>query len=366
MHDKRHNQLDHLYHNAHQHHKHHKKRFSAVDSNAPADATTTTTASSLPLSTSSTLAQSGSVSSSLDGYTHTLSQALTNGNTTATATAAPSATVSGLYSGTTGRLSSISDLLYSLEPQNRSQATTTLSYATRDSSADIYDSILALASETAHLSGSLPGATALSSVQVTSEPKLTPQNTLTPGFAVGNVTDTLPSSTPGLSTTSKAVIGGVVGGLGGIGVVCGLILVVFTKKSKLKSTASASASALTPQRMINKNKRARTRTLSALSTTSQESRQHINAMPRDHASSFQVISGRRLSSPPFFYVRMGESGSLESSPRSGYTTPSRRSRLGGTPTIFRDPGVPDAVGRSQGNGSTLSHMSRFVERLGDT
>lgn len=186
------------------------------------------------------------------------------------------------------------------------------------------------------------------------------------------------SSGGGLSTASKAVLGGVLGGLGGLGLVCALVLVLFAKGNKRMRPESAEA-LHTPQRMGEKFPSMRSSTYdspsrfaAALSLSS--ARRISNSTQRTRKNSeppspvtdrgFQVISGRRLSSPPSFHAMPGEasrmSGSVNSSPRSAYTTPSRRSRLGGTPIVFRDP-----LGRSQDGGSTVSHISRFVERLDD-
>lgn len=170
-----------------------------------------------------------------------------------------------------------------------------------------------------------------------------------------------------LSSTNKAVLGGVLGGLGGFGLMLAFALMLFSRSKRKRPESLAG----TPQRMIRKRSSSRFATpVRGSMIAGSRTRKNSEPASPNNIRSFQVISGRRLSSPPDFHGQLGATGrtsiSNDSSPRSNYTTPSRRSRLGGTSTVFRTSHLQDDLGRSHDNGSTISHVSRFVERLDDT
>lgn len=355
MHHRRHKHLEQL--RQHQQQNNNKKRFSAAAASlAPLDAETISASTRLPASASLGLPEP-LTSSAL---------ALVDQANVTSASLRPIPTLSGSYAYVLSNTTGVNDLFYPTGLQNGTQASTTLSYATRDSSGVVYASLVAsLIATSAVPLGALqqPTASSTAATMMTS-------NYMSYGSAqpTGLSSNTTVHAATGLSPTSKAVVGGVVGGLGSICVVCGLVLILLTKTKRKR--AETTVPPLTPQRTITKQLRTRTSTMSAItsgSTLSSAQRTRKNSAPTtpNPASGFQVISGRRISSPPSFHVRIEESGSTESSPRSGFTTPSRRSRLGGTPIVFREQPTQDGVGRSQGNGSTISHISRFVERLED-
>ena len=185
----------------------------------------------------------------------------------------------------------------------------------------------------------------------------------------------------GLSTTGKAVLGSVLGGLGGLGFLCALVFLVLTKRKRKRRFAQATFAG-TPQRMSERpptestpirtalfsglghgaTRSAETApglaTRDALSTTRSTRPQVPFFRPRKASepispttSGFQVISGRRLSSPPPIDRQ---------NPFSDPITP-EHPRLGSTPTFYRIQGDPNASQLE--TGSPVSHVSRFVESL---
>lgn len=292
-----------------------------------------------------------------------------------------------------------------------SVSSSTATYSDSKSGTNLFD----LASYTALASSStFEGFPAFTSATVTASPTVTPMSSDANSQATADSALVSATST-GLSIKSKAAIGGVLGGLGGLGLLSALVFLLFVRRRGTRRAVTASYNDLvTPQRtqgprvmIANETTPIRSGMLGTFETghgatrtavlapglatrevqtsssgTTFADRARATLFARTRKSSeppspttntgFQVISGRRLSSPPTIERSNSQDPFQDSpvmpiasprhSPLTSANTP-QMNRLGSTPTFYRVH-RQDGVGRSQAdNGSGISHVSRFVEGL---
>lgn len=213
-----------------------------------------------------------------------------------------------------------------------------------------------------------------STTSLTSSSTLTTFDNATSQYT--STTTTITHTHSGLSHTQKAILGGVLGGIGGLGLICVLILLYLSKRRQKRQRQPVQA---TPQRMTTTRTPVAKFMTSLCSSSKRSGGTSVRRTPKrveeespTAERSFKVLSGRKQtastyssSSPHAGSNARRSIDSRHSSLQSANTTPSRVTGYSGSPSMHRTRPLPDVVGRSQDAGSTTSHMSRFIERIDD-